>query len=753
MDEMIDKLLDHYRITEVLGRGGMGVVYKAVDENLHRNVALKMMKPALAQDTKFIKRFDKEARSQASLQHPNIVRIYAFRKLGDHAFIVMELIDGTNMANLVDRISPKPWHKVLDLFKQCLKGISGAHQNGVIHRDIKPRNILISSQNEVKIGDFGLAKLTNSGHTTFSENTAGTLRYMSPEQIQGSRNLDHRTDIYSLGITFYEVLVGKLPFKKGDNEYHLFKQIVEETIPAPADLNPEIPVELSRIVMKAIEKDPDKRYPNAVDMLADILAFERSQEGNETMVARPSGLQGSPKGMGIKVGAALGAVALLAGVLWFSGARGTNSVPHLRINSVPRGVEIYDKEKLIGVTPVSDFPAIFLGKKLTFRAEGYNPVDTSLQGELLEVGEFFLELVPIAAVGEKGDLRISGTDGATVKLNGALRGQTPLTLSDLEPGRYRIDVSKSGYEAKEQTVTITAGQNADLRIVLDRQVSEAPAKTPTRETNEQLSRLKRTAEQARSGAGAARQKALAAGAEKLPRFDAARIREEEGLRAFREGDYTAAGLLFDQAVSQYEGAAQNAAAQKTSTTTQPSPPAVDPARGEAESAKTLATQARIDAGNQGTFLQEYQSAEARMNGANDLFAAGNYAGARQAYGEASDLYGQTAAAFQAQDQAVRRRIEDYRLAIEAKDLDRIRTLYPTLDKTGEKSWEDFFSFANKVRVSMDIVSLQHQQGNAVALLDTRIRFQGAEENTPINRWRMGLRNTGERWVITSVHQN
>ena len=265
-DSVVGQEVDGYRILEVLGRGGMGVVYKAQNISLNRIEALKVIAPSLVQDEQFLRRFQREAQALARIQHPNIVAVYTLRHAEIGHYITMEYVEGQTLADGLIGPQGMDWREALPIIRQLLAAFAYAHRRGIIHRDIKPRNIMLTADRVVKVMDFGLAKFYTQHDVTRTRGVSGTLCYMCPEQVKGQANLDQRSDIFSLGMTIYEMLAGRLPFDKDGSAFRIQRTIVEEDVPALRRLREDIPPALSAAVMKAVEKAPERRYQHAHEM-------------------------------------------------------------------------------------------------------------------------------------------------------------------------------------------------------------------------------------------------------------------------------------------------------------------------------------------------------------------------------------------------------------------------------------------------------------------------------------------------------
>jgi len=268
-------LANRYELRTEIGRGGMADVYVALDRLLNRRVAVKVLSPAFAADPAFVERFRREAQAAASLNHPNIVAVYDWGRDGDTSFIVMEYVNGQTLREVLQRYHTLPPSEAARVAGDIAAALEFAHRNGVVHRDVKPGNVLITPEGGVKVADFGIARAESSDTLTKTGSVLGTATYFSPEQAQG-HPLDGRSDVYSLGVVLYEMVTGVAPFT-GDSPVSVaYKHVREEPIP-PSRIAPEVPGALDRIILTAMAKDVALRYESAEHLRADLLRFERGR--------------------------------------------------------------------------------------------------------------------------------------------------------------------------------------------------------------------------------------------------------------------------------------------------------------------------------------------------------------------------------------------------------------------------------------------------------------------------------------------
>ena len=363
MDPLLGQTVSHYSIARQLGSGGMGVVYEAEDSRLGRRVALKFLPADLAQDGASLERFQREARAASALNHPNICTVYAIEQHEGRHFIVMELLEGRTLAQMMGR---QPFEPVtlVDLAIQIADALESAHAKGIVHRDIKPANIFVNPRGQVKILDFGLAKIEGArragGGTgavsqldtmaardelTIPGTTVGTVSYMSPEQARG-QIADARTDLFSLGTVLYQMATGVLPFQ-GETSALIYEAILNRDPPPAVDVHAAVPAELGRLLEKALEKDRNLRYQSATDLKTDLIRLRRSLDSGRRRAAEASD---SRSGAGVKP-----AEKSIA-VLYFQNLSGVKEDEYLRDGitediitelSKIRGLKIYSRPTVL----------------------------------------------------------------------------------------------------------------------------------------------------------------------------------------------------------------------------------------------------------------------------------------------------------------------------------------------------------------------------------------------------------------------
>lgn len=360
---------ERYEVIEQIGAGGMAIVFKAKDLLLNRVVTIKVLREQFVTDEDFIRRFRREAQSAASLSHPNIVSIYDVGKDGDMEYIVMEYVEGRNLKEIIREYAPLSNDQTINLARQITGAIQNAHTHHIIHRDIKPHNILVTADGHAKVTDFGIARAVSSATVTHTGDIVGSVHYLSPEQAKGIQS-NEQSDIYSLGIVLYELLTGKVPYDGETPIAIALKHLQQEPVP-PSKLNPRIGKELEGVIMRAISKAPERRYQTAKDLLEDlnhiqagqpIAWFDAFQADDPEKTQTHKGMSEALAPIGIKSSAPPRAVnkkrrlmiiggfvlllALLVGGLWKYLAVESTTVPNLVGKIVPVAEEYLKQRKL-----------------------------------------------------------------------------------------------------------------------------------------------------------------------------------------------------------------------------------------------------------------------------------------------------------------------------------------------------------------------------------------------------------------------
>ncbi len=473
---MIGQVLDTYRIEEVLGHGGMGVVYKAIDISLEKVVALKVMNPIMAQDPHFLGRFKAEARALGRLHHPNIVNVFAFRHIGDHLFIVMEFVDGGNLTDFIHDKGSVPWEEALPLMTQALRAIAYAHNENVIHRDLKPRNIMLTPDRVVKVTDFGLAKITAASSeslvATRTGFTGGTLYYMPPEQLEGLLNVDHRGDIYSLGMSFYEMLAGRTPFEKTSSEFKILKAIDASAFPAVNELNQSIPPGLAALVMKSVARNPEDRFQSAEEMLQALQTWDRQPKTNP------------PLAFSLENDETLLAADLKSLARQASSLRSTTQTTGHSITEQPTVGDGYtstasDYQSTQDRTPDPDPAPPVRRKWPMYLTAGIGLLLLVITGVIvLTRGDTPApppELPPAALTSLS--IRTAPGDAAVI-INGQTAGTTPVQNWEAEPGEARIRIEKEGYTPLDTALTVQAERDNAFLFILESQTTAGLPELP-----------------------------------------------------------------------------------------------------------------------------------------------------------------------------------------------------------------------------------------------------------------------------------
>ncbi len=488
--------LDGYRLNAVIGRGGMGTVYRATDLALEKTVAVKVIAPHLASDDTFVARFREEAKALARLDATGIVGIHAMRETDAAMFLVMEYVEGPSLEAVLQRNGALPPDEAVSLTWQILQAVRHAHDADVLHRDLKPSNILIASDGNATITDFGLAKIvTSDAKLTSTHQRMGTVAYMSPEQVRGLHNVNAASDLFSVGLIAYEMLAGRLPYDASASEYAIQRAIVEEPFPPPSTYASDIPPWLDAFVMQLIAKDPEERPRSARDALSqlpdpengDFDSFSLSLEGSTSEAMSPS-----QWGALAAAGVLLLAIAFLGvrsalQMPTVSSASGAAPLSTLSVMTDPDGAAVFINGDSLGRTPLRSamVPSGSLGVRLS--KAGHRPVDTTMVVSSSERLVASLVALPppdtSAALAENAEDAApettasppprSAADGdavrtgvvsirsrpseASVTVNDRSVGLTPITVDGIEVGSQQITLRRNDHRPFRTTVQVGAG--------------------------------------------------------------------------------------------------------------------------------------------------------------------------------------------------------------------------------------------------------------------------------------------------------
>lgn len=436
-----------YKIEKELGRGGMGIVYKAEDAKLKRTVAIKLLPPKLTEDKEARERFIREAQSAAVLAHPNICTIYEVDESEDKTFISMAYVDGQNLRESI-KAGPLKINEGLNLGIQAAEGLAAAHKKGIVHRDIKSANIMVDSQGQVKIMDFGLAKFVGSSLITREGVTMGTVAYMSPEQAQG-KAVDHRSDIWSLGVVLYEMFGGRLPFQ-GETEASFLYSIAHEDPTPLKEVNSDIPIDIQKVISRALKKKPEARYQSAEEMASDLKQFFSQVQAEEAGLFNLSTLFRRLRQPKFGIPAVLALALISAATFWFFNRQANI-----------RWAKEQGLQEIAQLLEEDNFTDAF---RIAQQAEKYIPEDSKLFELLPRIERTFsAETSPPGA-------EVYIRDYKTTEGEWEFLGNTPIENTRISRAFKRWKIIKEGFETVEETDSIDpqaiSGGVSDIKISL-----------------------------------------------------------------------------------------------------------------------------------------------------------------------------------------------------------------------------------------------------------------------------------------------
>ncbi len=495
-------ILDGYRLEAVIGRGGMGTVYRATDQALEKTVALKVIAPHLADDATFVRRFREEAKALARLDADGIVDVYTLRETEEALFFVMEHVEGPSLETVLRRRSRLEPPQALSLLRQVLTAVGHAHASGVLHRDLKPSNILIDADGQAVITDFGLAKiLASDADLTATHDQLGTVAYMSPEQVKGLQNVNAASDLFAVGLVAYEVLTGRLPFDRSESDFVIQRAIVDASFPPPSTYAPAVPPAVEQVVLDLLSKDPAARPPDAQAALARLPVPQTADEEPLLTPDAPASRDAAFTSWQW-AGLAVGALLVLMGT--YAGVRATLGLPVLSAagpappeTTRTAAASADPSARGQASPPAADEAGPSSGGAEEPPVEASSPAAASSDDEAPSEepapgADAPSEESPPPAASSDGTSRTtspkasapddepspssepatgavtvrSAPDGATVRLDERSIGRTPLTIGNLEPGTYRLLLDRDDHRARETTVSVAGNDTAIVSSTL-----------------------------------------------------------------------------------------------------------------------------------------------------------------------------------------------------------------------------------------------------------------------------------------------
>jgi len=478
-------LNQRYQIIDELGRGGMGRVYKAMDLEIDEKIAIKVLNPEIYGDKRIIERFRNELKIARKIRHKNVCQMFDLERGEGIYFITMEYVSGDDLKTTIQRLGRISEGKILIIAKQICKGLGEAHARGVVHRDLKPHNIMIDRAGDVRLMDFGIARTQVTEGLTETGAMIGTPEYMSPEQAMGEK-IDKRSDIYSFGIILFELATGRTPFK-GDTAVSVAMKHKTEIPPEPREFNEHISPKLNDLILKCLEKDREKRFQSVDEILSEIGDIEEGRPSTDKLVPyKPSSVEILRKRLPVFSVLGILVLVILAVItvrLLLPRKERPAAVPEfvLSISSDPEGASVYLGDQFLGLTPL-DRPVKSGSHALKLVKEGYQTTEENI--EITANANRTFTLYELEEAVKTGVLEVkSAPEKAEVSINEEKKGMTPLRM-ELEAGTYSLSIAHPGFQITREEILIKAGGHTAKLYILDRKPAAKYALRVTSEPSE-----------------------------------------------------------------------------------------------------------------------------------------------------------------------------------------------------------------------------------------------------------------------------
>jgi hypothetical protein len=695
-------MVARYKIVHKIGAGGMGEVYLANDTRLHRKVALKFLPVDLADDENLRARFEREVQAVAALNNPNIVHVYEVSEYRGRPFFAMEHVAGESLKMYV-RNHKLSLIEMLKIAMSICEGLAAAHEQGIVHRDVKPANIVIDEAGHLKILDFGIAKVGDDSDLTATGSTIGTTSYMSPEQVQGKR-LDHRSDIFSFGVVFYEMITGVLPFK-GVNDAATILSILHDTPEPLSQRNPEAPRELQAIISKLLVKDPRKRYQDVKQVVPDLQHLLDDLKLGPSQETTVRTVPGNNRHYLIYGAAATFVIIIVALAYTFSGRNSSVDYKALADQSreLTAGAELTARKADAG-----QFADALYDSAITLQHEADNNYKSK-------------DFQPATNLYQEAQHKFL--------LAASIADSLATTAANTDTAEPVISEAASQTIVEDSPTTESAEDTMQLAQVATDQPQSA----------EEPIDWQRNAAEAKAAAESLKKEAQNRGAEEYASelFARAETSELQALDLQTHGQFENAASEFKASGRLYDSSAVEAGRIRSNLTNQ------------VQAAKSRVTGMKSDMSGKSIDKKSWSQAEGQEKLAGDAVDKGDLRTALAHYDRAEKLYASLSE--ESRNDEVKNAIGRFENAFKQKSMSDLRSIYPAMPSDWEQGYDQLFKNAKDLNIKMKITNLDVAESSAQASVNTELKYKDSGGNKDYEmKWKLKLTKSGNDWTVDNV---